>query len=66
MRLRNVVASTPVVCETNRKQFHDFRGVRIKISAVFRLWWPHFFNRSAPNPCTNKIQQCRVCVQWWM
>jgi len=33
---RNVVASTPI-CDTNRKQFADFRGVRILISAVFRL-----------------------------
>ena len=38
MRLRNAVSSSPIVCETNRKQFADFRGVRIPISAVFRLW----------------------------
>jgi len=34
MRLSNVVASTPIICETNRKYFADFRGVRIPISAV--------------------------------
>jgi len=37
MRLRNVVASTPIVCQTNRKYLADFRGVRIPISALFRL-----------------------------
>jgi len=29
-----VVVSTPVVCGTNRKQFADFRDVRIPILAV--------------------------------
>jgi len=27
-----------VSCDSNRKQFADFRGVRILHSAVFRLW----------------------------
>jgi len=33
-RLRNVVASTPIR-DTNRKQFADFRGVRILVSTIF-------------------------------
>jgi len=33
----NVGAWMPI-CERNRMQFADFRGVRIPISAVFRLW----------------------------
>ena len=35
MRLRwNVISSKPIVCETNRKQFSDFRGVQIPISEM--------------------------------
>ena len=34
---RNVVALSPIVCQTNRKLFADFRRVRIPISAVLRL-----------------------------
>jgi len=36
-RLKNVGARTPI-CERNRMQFADFRGVRSPISALFRLW----------------------------
>jgi len=35
IRLKNVVASTPIVCKTNWKQFSDLRGVRIPISVSF-------------------------------
>jgi len=38
MRRRNVVASSPIVCEIKRKSFADFRAVRIPILAVFKLW----------------------------
>ena len=38
MRLRNVVASKPIVCQNNREYFAHFRGVRISIPAVFRLY----------------------------
>ena len=46
----------------------DFRGVRIPISAVFRLWWTHFSTDQHQIPCrpTHKIRQCRLCIQWWM
>jgi len=64
-RLRNVVASTPI-CETTRKQFSDFRGVRIPISAVFRLWSAYFSTDQHQIPCTDKIPQCRLCTQWWV
>jgi len=64
-RLRNVVASMPI-CDTNRKQFADFRGVRTLISAVFRLWWAHLSTDQHQIPCTDKIRQCRLCIQWWM
>jgi len=37
------------------------RGVRIPISAVFRLWWPHFSTDEHQIPYTDKIQQCRLC-----
>ena len=43
-----------------------FRGVRILISAVFRLWWAHFSTDEQQIPCTDKIRQCRLCIQWWM
>jgi len=56
---------TPI-CDTNRKQFADFRGVRIRISALFRLWWAHFSTDQHQIPCTDKIRQCRLCIQWWM
>jgi len=62
MRLRNVVALTPIVCETNRKYFADFRGVQIPILAVFRPWWPHFSTDQQQIQCTDKIRQCRLCV----
>jgi len=64
MRLSKVVASKPVACKTNRKYFADFRGVRIRVSAVFRLWLPRFSTDQHRVPCTDKIQQCRLCIQW--
>jgi len=66
MRLSKVVASKPVACKTNRKYFADFRGVRIRVSAVFRLWLPRFSTDQHRIPCTDNIQQCRLCIQWSM
>jgi len=43
-----------------------YRGVRIPISAVFRLWWPDFSTDQHHIPCTDKTKQCRLCIQWWM
>jgi len=65
MRLTNVVASMPIVCQTNRKYFADFRGVQIQISAVFRLCW-HFSTDQHQIPWKGKIKQCRLCILWWM
>jgi len=66
MRFRNVVSSSPIVCERNRKYFADFRGVRIPILTVFNRWWPHFSTDQHQIAHTDKIQQCRLCVQWRM
>ena len=56
---------TPI-CDTDRKQVANFRGVRILISAVFRLWWAHLSTAQHQIPCTDKIRQCRLCIQWWL
>jgi len=63
MRFRNVVDSTPAVCETNRKYVAEFRDVRIPILAVFGLWWPHLSTDQHQIPCTDKIRQRRLCIQ---
>jgi len=43
-----------------------FRGVRILISAVFRLWWAHLSTDQHQIPCTDKIRQCRLRIRWRM
>ena len=49
VQLRSVVASTPIVCETNRKQFADFRCADSDFGS-FQALVSTFFNRSVPNP----------------
>ena len=59
IRLRNVVASTPIVCETNRKQFSDFRGEQIHILAVLGSA-EHGFH----SPRNARISRCKRCISY--
>jgi len=65
MRLRNAVTSTPVVCETTGSslpilevcvyRFRQFLGSGDNIFQQIK---------TKKILCTDKVQQCRLCIQW--
>jgi len=55
--LVNVVDSTPIVIDVNRKWLSGFRSLQIPTLAVLRLRLPRLFKDRHKNPNTVKINQ---------